>query len=169
MPGPAFTREADEPLFHPGRTVRAAVPGRLDGLLGELHPNTVDTWDLRTHDRVILAELAIDGLAGGQLPPEHAPEVSRFPAVERDLAVVVPEPTAAAAVLDAVSAAAGPLLRDARLFDVYRGEPLAADHKSLAIRLRFVAPDRTLTEAEVDQALDTVMAQLTRSGWHLRS
>jgi phenylalanyl-tRNA synthetase beta chain len=169
MAVPAFVAETDEPLFHPGRTARASVPGRLDALLGELHPAVVEAWGLRTHERVIVAELAVAGLGGGQLSPEQAPEVGRFPAVERDLAVVVPETATAGSVMDAVARTAGPLLRDAHLFDVYRGVPLADDQKSLAIRLRFVAVDRTLTEGEVDEALESVTAELARSGWHLRA
>jgi phenylalanyl-tRNA synthetase beta chain len=169
MPVPAFVAETDEPLFHPGRTARASVPGRLDALLGELHPDVIEAWGLRTHERVIVAELAIAGLGGGQLSPEQAPEVGRFPAVERDLAVVVPETATAGRVMDAVARTAGPLLRAVHLFDVYRGVPLTDDEKSLAIRLRFVAVDRTLTEGEVDEAVESVTTELARSGWHLRA
>jgi phenylalanyl-tRNA synthetase beta chain len=169
MAAPAFVPESDEPIFHPGRTARTSVPGRLDALLGELHPDVVEAWDLRTQDRVILAELSIEGLEAAALAPERAPEVGRFPAVDRDLAVVAPESTMAGSVIEAVTRTAGPLLRDVRLFDVYRGAPLSGDEKSLAIRLRFAAADRTLTEAEVDQALMAVTAELARLGWNLRA
>ncbi len=166
---PDFASETDEPLFHPGRTARAATSDRLQALVGELHPDLVEAWDLHTQDRVIVAEVALEGLAAGRLEPEPAPEVGRYPAVDRDVAVVVPEQTRAASVVEAVSGAAGSLLREVRLFDVYRGAPLHEDEKSLAIRLRFAAPDRTLTETDVDEALVDVVEAVGRQGWRLRS
>jgi phenylalanyl-tRNA synthetase beta chain len=169
MPEPVFTPEGDERVLHPGRTARASVPGHLEALLGEVHPDVVEAWDLRTQERVILAELSVEGLSAGVLAAERAPVVGRFPVIDRDLAVVVPEATAAGGVVAAVTRSAGALVRDARLFDVYRGAPLADDEKSLAIRLRFAAQDRTLTEAEVDEAMVAVTAELARLGGHLRA
>ena len=152
--------ERDEPLFHPGRTARARVAGRLEAIVGELHPDIVDAWELRTTDRVIVAEVALEGLAAGRLAPERAPAVGRFPEVDRDLAIVVPEATSAAAVEAVIRAHAGELLRGVALFDIYRGVPLAASEKSLAYRLRLGAPDRTLTEPEVEAAVGAVVAAL---------
>jgi phenylalanyl-tRNA synthetase beta chain len=159
---PTYAREADEPLLHPGRAARAEVPGRLAALVGELHADIASAWELRTTQRILVAEVALHGLAEGRLVPEHAPAVGRFPEVERDLAVVVPEATLAATVEAHVAAHAGALLRDVRLFDIYRGAPLAGD-------LRFGAPDRTLTEAEVEAAVATVVAALPAIDAHLRA
>jgi phenylalanyl-tRNA synthetase beta chain len=95
--------------------------------------------------------------------------IPRFPEVERDLAVIVAEARPAQEVEAAIGADAGPLLRGLRLFDVYRGAPLASDEKSMAYRLVFGVADRTLTEAEVDEAVARVRAGLeTRLGAHLR-
>jgi phenylalanyl-tRNA synthetase beta chain len=166
---PAYEVEAGEPLYHPGRTARVVVAGRLDGLLGELHPAVVEAWELRTSQRVILGEFSVAGLAGGRLVPELASSVGRFPEVERDLAIIVPESIRAAQVALQVGEHAGGLLRGIRLFDIYRGAPLADGEKSLAYRLRFGAPDRTLTEAEVDDAVATVVAALPAVGGRLRA
>ena len=166
---PTYAPDADEPVFHPGRTARATVPGRLSAIVGELHPQVADAWELRTGRRVLVAEVALEGLAGGRLVPELAPSVGRFPEVDRDLAIVVPEPTAAAAVEALLRAHAGALLRDVRLFDIYRGDPLPGDEKSLAFRLRFGAPDRTLTEHEIEAAVATVVASLPGVGGRLRA
>ena len=87
--------------------------------------------------------------------------ISRHPAVERDLAVIVPEAVPAAAVDAVVRRSAGSLLVDVRLFDVYRGAPLAAGEKSLAERLTFQAADRTLTDTDLDPALEAVTAALS--------
>ncbi len=167
--GVAYEPERDEPLFHPGRTTRARVAGRLEAIVGELHPDVVDAWELRTTDRVIVAEVALEGLAAGRLTPERAPEIGRFPEVDRDLAIVVPEATASAAVEGVIRAHAGDLLRGAALFDIYRGVPLEASEKSLAFRLRLGAPDRTLTEPEVDAAVGAVVAALPAVGGRIRS
>lgn len=166
---PVYAAESDEALFHPGRTARVDAGERLHGVVGELHPATVDAWELRTTGRVIVAELAIDGLAAGRLTAERATTVGRFPEVDRDLAIVVPDATASAAVDAMVRASAGTLLRDVRLFDIYRGVPLAADEKSLAVRLRFGAPDRTLTEEEIEAAVAAVVAGLPSVQGRLRT
>jgi phenylalanyl-tRNA synthetase beta chain len=94
---------------------------------------------------------------------------SRHPDVERDVAVVVDEDRPSGELEAAIRASAGPLLRDVRLFDVYRGAPLAPDERSLAFRLRFAAEDRTLTEGEVDTAMAAVMAALAAAGGRIRS
>ena len=96
--------------------------------------------------------------------------MGRFPEVDRDLAIVVPEATPAAAVQEIVRANAGALLRDVDLFDIYRGRPLGEDEKSLAYRLTFQAADRTLTEAEADAAIAAVTAGLAVDvGGHIRT
>lgn len=160
LPAPAYAAETGEAVFHPGRTARADVDDRLHAIVGELHPAIAEAWELRAGTRVLLAELALEGLSGGRLAPERAPLVGRYPEVERDLAIVVPEATRAAEVASVVRAHAGGLLRDLRLFDIYRGVPLAPDEKSLAWRLRFGSADRTLTEAEVEAAVSAVVDAL---------
>ncbi len=166
---PGYAAETGEALFHPGRTARAEVPGRLYGIVGEVHPHLADAWELRTGGRVIVAEIAIEGLAAGRLPPERATVVGRFPEVDRDLAIVVSESVPAVSVEDVLRESAGELLRDVRLFDIYRGVPLAGDEKSLAFRLRFGAAARTLTEAEVDAAVASVIESLGTIGARLRA
>jgi phenylalanyl-tRNA synthetase beta chain len=106
--------------------------------------------------RVVVAELAIRGLEAGSRRPVHVEPIGRFPVMERDLAVIVAESRAAATVEAVIRRHAGGLLLAERLFDLYRGAPLAPDEKSLAYRLVFGAKDRTLTEAEVDAAMTAV-------------
>ncbi len=166
---PVYAAETAEVLFHPGRTARAAIPGRLHGLVGELQPRLLDAWELRTTGRVIVAEVAVEGLAGGRPAPEHAAFVGRFPEVDRDLAIVVAEAVHASSVEAVLRESAGDLLRDMRLFDIYRGVPLDGGEKSLAFRLRFGAATRTLTEAEVDEAVAAVVAALGTIGARLRA
>jgi phenylalanyl-tRNA synthetase beta chain len=137
--------------------VRTRSGGML-GALGEIHPRVAAAFDL---PRGVLA-LELDGAAlleAARLVPGYRP-IPRLPAVLRDLAVVVGEPVAAAAV----SAAIGeePLVEEVTLFDVYRGAPLAAGTKSLALAIRYRAPDRTLTDAEADAAHARIVERLRR-------
>jgi phenylalanyl-tRNA synthetase beta chain len=153
--------------FHPGRAAIARAGDALVGRLGEAHPELIAALDLRA-GRYVVAELAIAGLAGGQLPVVRSRPVSRHQAVERDLAIVVPEARPAATLASTIRAAAGDLLIDLRLFDIYRGAPLAADEKSLAFRLRFQA-GRTLAEAEVEATIAAVVDALRAGGARLRT
>jgi phenylalanyl-tRNA synthetase beta chain len=144
--------------FHPGR---ALVVGQesgseaVGGRVAELHPDAVAAWDLRAQ-RVIVAEVAIGGLDVAAPTRMHVEPIPRFPEVERDLAVIVAESRTAAEVHSTIERHGGVLLRRVRLFDLYRGTPLAATEKSLAYRLVLGAKDRTLTEAEVDAAIVAV-------------
>ncbi len=169
LPRPAYAAESGEPVFHPGRTARAACGEGLFAIVGELHPELAERWGLRTAQRVLLAEVAVRGLAAGRLEAERAPRVPRFPEVERDLAIVVDESTPAAVVEAAVLGHAGPLVRGVALFDIYRGAPLGAREKSLAYRLRLGADDRTLTEPELDAAVAAVVAAVADIGGRRRT
>jgi phenylalanyl-tRNA synthetase beta chain len=173
----AYARDLRGMPFHPGRAARVTAlmgptggprptgfvvaPGDLaiSGHVAELHPAIAEAWELRT-PRILVAELAVAGLAGGSLAPARARALPRFQAVDRDLAVVVADEIPAAAVVDAARRAAGDLLREIRLFDVYRGAPLEAHEKSVAIRFVLQAPDRTLTDAEVDGVVAVIGAAL---------
>ena len=105
---------------------------------------------------VIVAEVAVAGLDAATPLRVHVEPIPRFPEVERDLAVIVAESRTAAEVEATIRSHGGTLLRHVRLFDLYRGTPLAASEKSLAYRLVFGTNDRTLTEAEVDYVIARV-------------
>jgi len=148
------------PWLHPraAALVLAADGARL-GALGELHPRVAKAFDL---PRGVLAfeldEAAL--LAASRLVPGYR-SIPRLPAVLRDLAVVVDEPVAAAAVTALVGEE--PLCEEVTLFDVYRGAPLAPGRKSLALAIRYRAADRTLTDAEADAAHARIVERLQRA------
>jgi phenylalanyl-tRNA synthetase beta chain len=152
----------DEPLLHPGRSALVSAGAAIRGVVGELHPRLFREADLRL-ERLVIAELSIAGLSGGQLPTNPAAPPPRFPSAERDVAIVVADSIEAGAAASTIRAAAGGLLQDVRLFDVYRGRPLGPDERSLAFRLRFGSADRTLTEDEVDAAVESVVSHLERA------
>ena len=135
-----------EPFLHPGRSARILVGGAQAGWIGEVHPLVAANWDLR--DTVAAFELDLDAV------PEPATalyrEVSGFPDVREDIAVVLPEHVSAAQLLALVRHAGGRLLAGAEVFDVYRDpERLGEGNVSLALRLTYRAGDRTLTDEEV--------------------
>ena len=169
MPQPAYAPLTDDPTLHPGRAARAVASDVLAGRVGELHPAMIDELGLRA-SQVIVAELAVAGLSGGQPAVPLGRTPSRHPVVERDLAVVVAEDRPAGEVEAVIRQHAGPLLASVELFDIYRGRPLPDDRRSLAFRLVFAATDRTLTEDEVDRAIAGVTDGLARDvDGHLRA
>lgn len=157
---------SEEPFLHPGRTATVSVNGNGVGWLGEVHPLVCRTWDL---EAAVAFELdAAPLLAAATLGEESYEDVTTFPAVYQDLAVVIPAGTPASQVREAVLAGGGELLHAARVFDLYEGEQLGADRKSLALNLEFRAPDRTLTDEEVAGLREAIKAKLDEIGGTLR-
>ncbi len=157
---------AAEPFLHPGRAAKVLVDGIDAGWIGELHPLVCREWDLQVAAgfEVGLAELVAAATAG----EETFEDVTTFPAVFQDLAVVVPAEASAAEVRGAVLAGGGELLRSADVFDLYEGEQLGAGRKSLALRLEFRAGDRTLTDEEVAEPRAAIVTSLGEMGGSLR-
>ena len=132
---PAYERAA-EPFLHPGKCARTA-----EGWVGELHPSLLDgLWGG--------FELDLDALVAAAPAAVAFDEVSSFPEVRQDLAFVVGEDVPAAALAAAMREAAGPELRSVSVFDEYRGEQIGAGRRSLAFRVAFGSPERTLTDEE---------------------
>ena len=150
-----------EPM-HSGRCATVSLNGAPVGYVAELHPRVGRALDLDA--RVAVAEVDLAPLLAAAR--ESAPgELPRFPAVTRDLAVLVPEQTAAAEVEHVVRDAAGPLLEDVVVFDVYRG---VEGSVSLAFSLSFRDPQRTLTDTEVGERMAAVEAAIRAKGWTVR-
>ncbi|HXQ89588.1 MAG TPA: phenylalanine--tRNA ligase subunit beta, partial [Solirubrobacterales bacterium] len=156
----------EQPFLHPGRSAAVSVAGTAAGWLGEVHPLVCRTWDL---EAAVAFELdAAPLIAAASLGEESYDDVTTFPAVYQDLAVVVPAGTPASEVRAAVLAGGGELLRAAEVFDLYEGEQVGADRKSLALSLEFRAPDRTLTDDEVAGLREAIKARLGEIGGTLR-
>lgn len=142
----------EHPSLHPRRRARVRVRGVDVGALGEIHPDVGDDWDLDV--RVVYATVQVDALLGaleGAGVPQARP-LPRFPAVTRDLALLVPRELEAGAVRDALREAGGALAEDVQLFDVYEGKGVPEGKKSLAYRIVYRDPDATLTDKRVEKA-----------------
>lgn len=147
---------AVEPGLHPGACAAVRLAGQVIGHVGELHPAVVRSLELA--GTPVVFELALPLVAGSPHPTFEP--FSRFPAVRRDLAVVVAEETPAGDVLALVSKTAGPLLRDLQLFDVYRGQGIDSGKKSLALGLLFQASSSTLVDSQVEALVADILRQL---------
>jgi phenylalanyl-tRNA synthetase beta chain len=147
-------RAAQKLPWHPGRCAEIVLGGSVIGYAGQLHPAVIERTGLPKG--VCAVELDLDAVPVTE--PLPAPEVSPFPAVFQDVSLIVADDVAAQAVIDSVREGAGELLEDVRLFDVYVGPQVGTGHKSLALALRFRAPDRTLTEDEASAARDAAVA-----------
>jgi phenylalanyl-tRNA synthetase beta chain len=138
-----------EPFLHPGRAAQVTVGGTPAGWIGEIHPSVAAHWDWP--DPIAAFEIDFDVVTAalrGHIT-QYA-DLTSFPEVREDLAVIVSDAVTAAQVLDVVRQAGGALLAGADVFDVYRDEQrIGPGRVSLALRLRFRAPDRTLTDEEV--------------------
>ncbi|MDR0278289.1 MAG: phenylalanine--tRNA ligase subunit beta [Paucimonas sp.] len=144
------------PALHPGQTARIERDGREVGFLGALHPELAKTLGL---DRtVFLFELVLGEVVEGRLPKFH--ELSKFPEVRRDLALVAGREVASSAVLEVIRDNAGEWLTDLRLFDVYQGKGIDPDRKSLAVGLTWQHPSRTLNDDEVNAATQNILTSL---------
>jgi phenylalanyl-tRNA synthetase beta chain len=158
--------QAAEPFLHPGRAARVTVNGDATGWVGELHPLVCREWDFETASgfEVGLAPL----VAASPAREETFEDVTTYPAVRQDLAVVVPIDVPAARVREAVLAGGGELLRSADVFDLYEGEQVGVGRKSLALRLEFRAGDRTLTDEGVASLRESIAEELDGIGGSLR-
>lgn len=146
----------EHPALHPGQTARIERDGKLVGYLGAIHPELAKSLDL--DQPVYLFELVLAEVMSGRLPTFS--ELSRFPEVRRDLAVLVDREVAAEAVLDTIREAAGEWLTDLRLFDVYHGKGIDPLRKSLAVGLTWQHPSRTLNDDEVNTTTQNIVTSL---------
>ena len=154
----------DQPLLHPGRAAQIVVEGRPAGWFGQLHPQQCEAGDLPEATYGFQLDLAAL-ITAATRRHRWQPAFSSFatvPASERDLALVVPESTGAAALLSVIRKAGKPLLEHAELVDRYSGSQLGEGLCSQAFRLRYRDPKRTLTDEEVEQAHSAIRSALEK-------
>jgi len=162
---------ARDGAYHPGRCAELCVGagnGQAIGYLGQLHPLIAERFDLEGRE-VYVAELDFDMLAGHSIGQPQLTQLARFPGLDRDLALVLDRDAPHEAVESTIREAGGALLERVALFDLFQGSQVAAGKRSLAYTLRFRAPDRTLTDAEADDAMSKITASVrSRFGAQVR-
>jgi phenylalanyl-tRNA synthetase beta chain len=149
---------AVHPAFHPGKSARIVADGVAIGWIGELHPRWQQKYDLRLAP--VLCELDFEHVVGGHVPAYR--EISKFPPVRRDIAVIVDEGASYQAILEELQREPPAIVADIGLFDVYRGPNLEKGKKSLAFRVLLQDTRKTLTDAEIDAAVSELVRRLER-------
>ncbi len=163
---PLELRPGERPFLQPGRAAELLIGDAPAGWLGELHPRLRSAADLPP---AVAFELDAGPLAAASSEgAEIYEDLTSYPAIYEDVAVVVGSEVRAESVRDAIREGGGELLRSSRIFDVYEGDQIEAGKRSLALRLEFRAPDRTLTDGEVAARRESILASLERIGGALR-
>jgi len=152
---------AQHPSYHPGKCARLVIWGETIGSFGELHPEVMEQFGL-SGNPVLVADLDMEALF--RLKPdrfESAP-IPAYPPVIEDLAVIVPESMPSAAVVEVMRTAGGFLLKSVDLFDIFRSEQIGAGSKSMAFRLTYQAPNRTLNDQEAGKLRNRIIQALEK-------
>ncbi len=159
MAGTVRYLRAAPDLYHPGRAATIMVGGREIGVVGELHPSTLAVFDI--DGRAVALDVDAEALIAAR-GERKATELPRYPAVQRDIAVVVDANVPAGEIHRTIKEAGGNSLEGLRAFDEYRGDQAGEGRKSIAFTLTFRSPERTLTDAEVEKVLSEIRKRLEK-------
>jgi len=158
--GAAYEAVSDNPSYHPGRCARVLVGGREVGVFGQIHPLVCRNYGV--DEDVYCAELSFDKLWEARGPEAQYAPLPRFPSVTRDIAVVCEASLTVAALEDCIRRGAKGLIKSIELFDIYTGAPIPHGKKSVAFNLTLRADDRSLTAAEADEDVQSVLTLLEK-------
>ncbi|MHC5267727.1 phenylalanine--tRNA ligase subunit beta [Enterococcus sp. LJL98] len=142
--------------MHPGRTATIHLGEECIGFLGQVHPTTAKAYDI---PETYVAELNLETILNQERHFVYE-QVSRFPSVSRDIALLVKETVTHQAIVETIEASAGKYLRDVTIFDVYQGDSIEAGYQSLAYSLTFANPEATLTDEEINLAMEKITKRL---------
>ncbi len=154
----SYTAVKDNPSYHPGRCAMVSIDGVDVGILGQVHPLVAKNYGIDVD--VYCAELNFTKLLTRRLPDATYTPLPKYPSVSRDLALVCAEDVTVAQVENVITAAAGKLLRNVKLFDIYRGTGVPDGKKSMAFSLELRADDRTLTDSDSESVVNKVLTAL---------
>ena len=158
LPAAQYTADTTNPSYHPGRCARITIGGEDVGCMGQIHPLVAGNYGMDCE--IYCAEIRFDKLLALQLPEATYVPLPKYPAVTRDLAIVCREEVTVGEAEAVITQAAGKLLRNIRLFDVYRGTGVPEGKKSLAFSLELRADDRTLTDTDSETVTKNVLEAL---------
>ncbi len=144
-----------QPWLHPGRAAALCAGDKTIAVLGEIHPDVAEAYELS--GRVYIAEIHLPDLFALSQPMGYVKGLARFPAVSRDLALVVAETQPVGPMMSAMREAGGKLLEDISMFDIFRGPQVGLGRKSVAFSLRLRAEDHTLTDDEIVRVMNKVL------------
>lgn len=163
---PDYLRSA-EPFLHPGRQAKAVIGDEALAVFGELHPKTAEKFGIGT--KAYVAEIQLSRLYQTSRELVVYKPLPKFPAVERDLALLCDQELPVQTMEKAIKKACGKLLEKVELFDVYQGQQIAEGKKSVAFSLLLRSPDKTLTDQDADSAMNKVLKAMEELGASIRS
>ena len=152
-----YVATQDRKEMHPGRCANIYLDGKLVGYLGQVHPVVARQYKI---NETYVFELNLESLLAADKRGKHYDQISKYPAITRDVAILVDKDVSNASVIAAIKEKGGAYLKDVRLFDVYEGEHMPEGKKSLAYTLTYQANDKTLEEDVVNKAFDKVTNHL---------
>lgn len=153
-----FEPEKENPTFHPGRTAKLLIDGKSIGILGEIHPEVIENFE--GHEKTYIGVLEIEPIASKATNAAKYKQLPKFPAVTRDIAMLVKDEILVKQIECVIKQKAGKILEEIKLFDVYKGKQVPEGMKSVAYSITFRAEDRTLTDEEVNKAMSKVVEGL---------
>jgi len=156
--GVQFAQVRDIPYLHPGKTARVLVEEGGWGILGEIHPQVLDRYEFP--GKAYLFEIDFDQVLAREGEERRMKPLPKFPAVYRDLSLIVDEALEAADISRAIGNLQQPFIDEVNLFDVYQGAPIPQGKKGVSYRIRYQSNDRTLTDEEVNQYHNHVISRL---------
>ena len=161
-----FEKRENHPYLHPGRKADIIIQEDVVGYLGEVHPEVADNYNIGTKTYIAVLDVAkLTEKANFDIKYQG---VAKFPAVTRDISLVMKKSILAGQVEEVIRKNGGKLLENYHLFDIYEGENVGPDEKSLAYSVRFRAKDRTLEEKDVTAVMDKILKKLETLGVALR-
>ena len=167
--GVTYKRQSENPTFHPGRCAEmVAANGDTLGIFGQAHPLTAKNYGVNAP--LYIAEISLDKIFALHGPDKHFTPLPKFPSVSRDFSFVCDESLEVGTIEACMTRAGGALVESVSLFDIYRGEKLGKDKKSVSMRVILRAPDRTLTVEEADKVSKKILGSMEHQlGITLRS
>lgn len=153
--------DAGEPFMHPGKSARIMTGGQQLGVVGEVHPATLQQFDLT--QPVLLLNLDMERLLEHFAPESHFTPISRFPDAYRDSAVLVDADLAMDAIMDVIQNSKAKFAEGVTLFDVYAGKGIPEGKKSIAFRVKYRSTEKTFTDEEINKAHDKIVRSLERN------
>ena len=154
----SFKRESENPTYHPGKTSTLYVKRELVGTVGEIHPSVSENYEVE--QRCYIAELNLDILYKYADLNNKYKALPKFPAVTRDIALIVDDEVLVQDIEDVIVKQGGNILESAKLFDVYKGKQIAEGKKSIAYAILYRRPDKTLTDEEVNKVHERILRTL---------
>ena len=162
-----YDPKGDHPYLHPGRKADIVYEGRTVGFLGEIHPEVAENYKIG--DRAYVAVIDMPAMTEFTTFDRKYTGIAKFPAVTRDISMVVPKAVLVGQIEDVISQRGGKILESCKLFDIYEGAQVLEGHKSVAYSITFRAKDHTLEEKEVTAVMNKILNGLKDLGIELRA